>query len=109
MCVRVGVCMCLCACMHACVCVCIIHSIPLIHEGVSSKDDEDDDSAPLMILEYMPYGDLQNFLENHRYINYVHKPAWLYNDSPSGSLSSTLNIESTSVNLSQRIMHSVKP
>ena len=31
-----------------------------------------DDSAPLMILEYMPYGDLQGFLEDHRQIFDTH-------------------------------------
>ena len=35
--------------------------------GVSSNsEDADEDSAPLMILEYMPYGDLQGFLEKHK-------------------------------------------
>ena len=27
------------------------------------------EGAPLMILEYMPYGDLRSFLQQHRYIN----------------------------------------
>ena len=39
--------------------------------GVSSNsedDDDDEDNAPLMILEYMPYGDLQGFLESHKYV-----------------------------------------
>ena len=35
-----------------------------------------DDSAPLMILEYMPYGDLEGFLTAHRQVGtntvYVH-------------------------------------
>ena len=31
--------------------------------GVSFHNE----GAPLMILEYMPYGDLQEFLEKHRY------------------------------------------
>ena len=31
----------------------------------------DDDSAPLMILEYMPYGDLHGFLETHRYVHFT--------------------------------------
>ena len=30
-----------------------------------------EDSAPLMILEYMPYGDLHKFLSAHRQV-YVH-------------------------------------
>lgn len=30
--------------------------------GVNAADD----SAPLMILEYMPFGDLRGFLEAHR-------------------------------------------
>ncbi|CAI8011353.1 Inactive tyrosine-protein kinase transmembrane receptor ROR1 [Geodia barretti] len=34
--------------------------------GVSTDDVLDDDNAPLMILEYMPYGDLHAFLENNR-------------------------------------------
>ena len=34
--------------------------------GIGSKD-EDEDSAPLLILEYMPYGDLQELLESYRY------------------------------------------
>lgn len=29
-------------------------------------DDVDNTSAPLMILEYMPFGDLQSFLESYR-------------------------------------------
>ena len=33
----------------------------------SESEDDDEDSAPLMILEYMPYGDLRSFLENHKY------------------------------------------
>ena len=32
--------------------------------GVSCDCNEE---APLMILEYMPYGDLQSFLQRHRY------------------------------------------
>jgi hypothetical protein len=32
----------------------------------NSEDDGDADNAPLMILEYMPYGDLQGFLESHK-------------------------------------------
>ena len=41
-----------------------------IDAGISlhSEDDDDEYSAPLMILEYMPYGDLQGFLESHKYI-----------------------------------------
>lgn len=41
-----------------------------LYIGVSSnsEDDDDDDNAPLMILEYMPYGDLQGFLESHKYV-----------------------------------------
>ena len=40
--------------------------------GISSEcEDDDEDSAPLMILEYMPYGDLQSFLENHKYVNTI--------------------------------------
>ena len=41
-----------------------------IDAGISSHSEDDDDeySAPLMILEYMPYGDLQGFLESHKYI-----------------------------------------
>lgn len=31
--------------------------------GVNSLDSE---GAPLLILEYMPYGDLQNFLKRHK-------------------------------------------
>lgn len=31
-------------------------------------DDVDETSAPLMILEYMPFGDLLNFLQTYRYI-----------------------------------------
>ncbi len=37
--------------------------------GISTADSDgeiDEDSAPLMILEYMPYGDLQSFLTAHR-------------------------------------------
>lgn len=45
--------------------------------GVSSNsedddDDDDVDNAPLMILEYMPYGDLQGFLESHKYVLVYH-------------------------------------
>ena len=32
-----------------------------------SNEDDDEDNAPLMILEYMPYGDLKGFLEKHKY------------------------------------------
>ena len=30
--------------------------------------EEGEDSAPLMILEYMPFGDLLDFLSTHRYV-----------------------------------------
>ena len=33
-----------------------------------SDEDDDEDNAPLMILEYMPYGDLKRFLGNHKYV-----------------------------------------
>ena len=40
-----------------------------INAGFSSNsEDDDEESAPLMILEYMPYGDLQGFLESHKYV-----------------------------------------
>ena len=29
--------------------------------------DADNDSAPLMIMEYMPFGDLLSFLKSHKY------------------------------------------
>ena len=41
----------------------------------SSEDDDDEDNAPLMILEYMPYGDLQSFLESHKYV--ATSPPWI--------------------------------
>ena len=31
-------------------------------------DDVDETSAPLMILEYMPFGDLLTFLQTHKYV-----------------------------------------
>ena len=40
--------------------------------GVSIHDQSEDDPAPLMILEYMPFGDLKSLLESHRYINLIH-------------------------------------
>ena len=40
-------------------------SLSLCILGISSAK-ADEDSAPLIILEYMQYGDLQNFLESHR-------------------------------------------
>ena len=43
--------------------VCIQHDYTLA--GVSSHD-VNEDSAPLMILEYMPYGDLHGFLVKNR-------------------------------------------
>ena len=39
-------------------------SDPFLITGISSMHDKD--SAPLMILEYMPHGDLENFLQSHR-------------------------------------------
>ena len=38
--------------------------------GICSREvgDEDEDSAPLMILEYMQHGDMQAFLQSHRSI-----------------------------------------
>ena len=57
----------LCVCVRVCVCVSFIPSIHLsLSAGVSTDDVLDDDNAPLMILEYMPYGDLHAFLENNR-------------------------------------------
>ena len=48
-------------------CVSFIPSVHLsLSAGVSTDDVLDDDNAPLMILEYMPYGDLHAFLENNR-------------------------------------------
>ena len=35
------------------------------------SEDGDDDNAPLMILEYMPYGDLQSFLESHKCVSLI--------------------------------------
>ena len=32
------------------------------------QEERDEDSAPLMILEYMQHGDLASFLKSHRYI-----------------------------------------
>ena len=32
------------------------------------QEEKDEDSAPLMILEYMQYGDLASFLKLHRYM-----------------------------------------
>ena len=46
--------------MCVCVCVCVHFVV-----GVSTCDVFDDDNAPLMILEYMPYGDLHAFLERN--------------------------------------------
>ena len=37
------------------------------HTGISTKDISED-SAPLMILEYMPFGDLHSFLSKHKYV-----------------------------------------
>lgn len=34
--------------------------------GISTDDIVDDDNAPLIILEYMPYGDLHAFLVNNK-------------------------------------------
>ena len=34
----------------------------------SDEGDDGGDSAPLMILEYMQHGDLQSFLQTHRFI-----------------------------------------
>ena len=56
------------------------HSCVHVAKGIFKKVDDfctyvaagvckvDVDSSPLMILEYMPYGDLQGFLQTHRYI-----------------------------------------
>ena len=33
-------------------------------------DDVDETSAPLMILEYMPFGDLLSFLQTYKYEDY---------------------------------------
>ena len=40
----------------------------IMHAGICSREvgDEDEDSAPLMILEYMQHGDMQAFLQSHR-------------------------------------------
>ena len=43
----------------------LIHFDTAFCAGITSKD-EDEDSSPLLILEYMPHGDLQSFLESHR-------------------------------------------
>ncbi len=41
--------------------------VSLLGISIADSDDEiDEDSAPLMILEYMPYGDLQSFLTTHQ-------------------------------------------
>jgi serine/threonine protein kinase len=42
----------------------IIHYLGVCTE---TEEDYDEDNAPLMILEYMPYGDLKSFLANHKY------------------------------------------
>lgn len=42
-----------------------VHTICVI-AGVSTNDVCDDDNAPLMILEYMPYGDLHEFLKKNK-------------------------------------------
>ena len=34
------------------------------------QEEKDEDSAPLMILEYMQYGDLASFLRSHWYSVY---------------------------------------
>ena len=46
----------------------IRNNIDVVGISSHSEDDEDEYSAPLMILEYMPYGDLQGFLESHKYL-----------------------------------------
>ena len=41
--------------------------VSLLGISIAESDgDIDEDSAPLMILEYMPYGDLQSFLTAHK-------------------------------------------
>ncbi|XP_064401515.1 uncharacterized protein LOC135347441 isoform X3 [Halichondria panicea] len=41
--------------------------VSLLGISIAESDGEiDEDSAPLMILEYMPYGDLQSFLTTHK-------------------------------------------
>ena len=41
--------------------------VSLLGISIADSDGEvDEDSAPLMILEYMPYGDLQSFLTSHK-------------------------------------------
>lgn len=48
--------------------LCIIQI--LLHDTIIGvcTNDVDQNSAPLMILEYMPYGDLQSFLQTYKYI-----------------------------------------
>ncbi len=43
----------------------------LLNAGVSSHD-VNEDSAPLMILEYMPYGDMREFLRKNRSGSLLH-------------------------------------
>lgn len=40
------------------------------------QGEEDEDSAPLMVLEFMQYGDLCSFLKAHRYINIMYHWNW---------------------------------
>ena len=35
------------------------------------QEEKDEDSAPLMVLEFMQYGDLGSFLQSHRYITII--------------------------------------
>ena len=37
-----------------------------VHAGFI-EEEKDEDSAPLMVLEYMQYGDLGSFLKSHGY------------------------------------------
>ena len=31
------------------------------------REEKDEDSAPLMVLEFMQYGDLASFMKSHRF------------------------------------------
>ena len=45
-----------------------VTTLGVIYCDAGIDTDCDENTAPLLILEYMPFGNLQSFLENHRYV-----------------------------------------
>jgi hypothetical protein len=50
------------------VCLCKRQRIIVDYGTGFIQEEKDEDSAPLMVLEYMQYGDLASFLKSYRYV-----------------------------------------